>query len=255
MKKALVFAILTIFVLTAGLKADTMEITSTTSDSLELHAWLTPSPAEGKAPLVVMLPMMGHTYASFEPFIDSLQAYFDADDAGDDLGPFPHLLRLDLRGHGESVNKGDNKLSYQSMTPDQFAKMPTDVARVVKTVLEDYSEAISDIYIIGASIGANAAMMAATHLDSVQKVALLSPGIDYRGLKPADAFQAFEGDILMIVARGDVESYQSSQTLATTKNEGWVLKAYPGDLHGTTLINADDRAMNYLLEWLFGKIE
>jgi pimeloyl-ACP methyl ester carboxylesterase len=253
MRRALLLTLPALLLLTFGVSADTTQITVRTDDGLELHAWMSPSPAEGEAPLVVMLPMMGKTFRSWTTLIDSTRAYFETRDTGVGLGPFPHFLRLDLRGHGESIVMNDeDTVSYTSMGEADFAKMPSDVAAMVTQVRKDYGDRISQVYIVGASIGANAAMMSTMLLPDIEKVALLSPGVDYRGLKPMEAFKKFDGGILMMVSRGDVNSYESCQTLATSKNEGWILKAYPGDLHGTALINADGRAMTFLLNWLFG---
>lgn len=253
MRKALLFTLSAIVLLASNAMADTTHITVRTSDGLELHAWMEPSPAEGEAPLVVMLPMMGKTFRSWTTFIDSTRAYFQTHDTGTGLGPFPHFLRLDLRGHGESIVMNDeDTVSFSSMGEADFAKMPSDIAAMVTKVRKDYGDRISQVYIVGASIGANAAMMSTMILPDIDKVALLSPGVDYRGLKPMNAFRKFDGGVLMMVSRGDVNSYESCQTLATSKDKGWILKAYPGDLHGTALINADGRAMTFLLNWLFG---
>ncbi|UCD63736.1 MAG: alpha/beta fold hydrolase [Candidatus Zixiibacteriota bacterium] len=227
------------------------EITMTTTDGLELHAWLTESPV-GKAPLFVLLPMMGHTHTSYNPFIKALYERFKTKDSTRTLQTLPHILSLDLRGHGASTRLQSATISRQEMEPEDFAHYPSDVAAMIEKVAAENEAAIDRNYIviIGASIGANTAIMAAEQVSGVRQVVMLSPGESYRGLEPAASLVNFSGQALILAAKEDSYSRTSSEKLAGLNKKLATLKIYEGSYHGTDLIDADKHAMKDLLDWL-----
>ncbi len=234
------------------------EQTCITSDGLLLHAWLGVSsgsnkPSPGKHPLFLLLPMMGKSHDSYKSFINEL-SYFLQSDTLYQKQPLPYLLSFDLRGHGKSTSLNNNTISYRSMSHEDFAKMPQDVAEMTRQVIADTSLHIdtNNIVAIGASIGANTAIMLTRLLPGITKVVMLSPGIDYRGLRPAQALKAFTGRSLIFVSKRDTYSASSSQKLSAV-NRRCQLNVFDGKNHGTNIINNNSEAMNKLLRWLFMK--
>ncbi|MBD3402735.1 hypothetical protein GF420_07555 [candidate division GN15 bacterium] len=223
-----------------------------TDDSLRLHAELTTVDTTEAAPLLVMLPMRGYNGQSYDTFITAALRYLTADTSVSDM-PAPHMLAVDLRGHGESTQRTGESVHYGTMTAAEYTKMPSDVARLLRRVIADTTIRIdtSRIMIVGASIGANTAIMATQHLPGVRRAVMLSPGKEYHSLAPAEAFKDFEGEAMLVTSRGDGYSFESSNELAATKESGWMLKAYPGREHGTSLLYSDKRVMFDVLEWLF----
>jgi len=231
----------------------TREITIVTSDSLRLTAWFTPSPDSGRVPLIATLPMLGQTHESYLPFIDSLKKYLETDTALSGQ-VVPHLLNFDLRGHGRSILKGTDTLTFENMSEAEFAKIPDDISLMLEKVINDYHDRLdtSRITIVGASIGANAAVMTATSIPYISRAVMLSPGTDYRSLKPADAFKNFTGKTFLATSRADRYSYETVQRLAALKKKDWILKIYPRDSHGTDLLKYDI-AMRDVIKWIFEK--
>ena len=227
------------------------EITVTTSDSLRLTAWFSPSPDSGRAPLIVMLHMLNKTHESYFPFIDSLKAFFEKDTLAEGK-MFPHLLNLDLRGHGRSIIRAGDSLHFGSMGDENFYRIPEDAVVMIKEVLDNYHEIIdtSRITVIGASIGANSAIMLTEFIPYVNKVVMLSPGLDYHSLKPSDAFRDFAGKTFIVTTRGDKYSHETVQRLAALKQKNWLLKIYPRGGHGTDIINQYRIAMNDMINWI-----
>jgi len=260
MKKTLLFvaALLWISSIAVGGETETVKtkihgtnIKVTTADNLVLQGWLTPSP-HGEGPLWVLLPMMGHTHTSYNPFIKALYERFKTPDSTRTLKTIPHILALDLRGHGESTKLGDVTITYRDMEPEDFAPFPEDVALMVSTVLKDKSLKIDPgkTVIIGASIGANTSVMAAQLIKGVAGAVMLSPGESYRLLEPADALTAFGGKALILAAADDVYSKTSSEKLAALKPKNCTLKIFAGPYHGTDLIDNDAEAMKLMIDWL-----
>ncbi|MDH4157615.1 MAG: alpha/beta hydrolase [candidate division Zixibacteria bacterium] len=233
-----------------GQTARASKIQFTMPDGLVQTAWFLPSPAAGEPPLLVLLHMMGHDHGSYDPFIESLQNYVKSDSARQCL--MPHILNFDLRGHGESVRAGDREIPYHKMADSDFVRIPEDIRLTVAYLLADTGYGINagGIMIIGASIGANSAILTSELLPNVRKVAMLSPGEDYRGLRPASAMKNFHRDMLICVARMDDYSRTSSESLMLLDPKNCRLRVYEGGEHGTDIINNNPRAMQDLLTWL-----
>ncbi len=220
-------------------------------DGLVQTAWFLPSPAGDEAPLLVLLHMMGHDHHSFDPLIEALQKYVKADSARERL--MPHILNFDLRGHGESASANHREVPYHKMDDSGFARIPGDVKLTVEYLLADTGYGINNdsLTIIGASIGANSAMLITELLPNVKKVAMLSPGEDYRGLKPAPAVKNFQRDMLIYATKMDDYSRTSSESLMLLDPKHCRLRVYGGEEHGTDIINNHPQAMRDLLTWLY----
>lgn len=231
---------------------DAREFIVKTADGLELHAWMTPSSTEQPAPLYVLLPMMAHTHESYDPFVKALYERIGQADSTRVPLAAPHILRLDLRGHGKSVRRNDSAVSFRSLSPQEFRKYPSDIEAMLERVLADKSARIDrdKIVVIGASIGANSAIMLTGLVNDITKVVMLSPGENYRSLEPAKAVKGFQNDILILVGEQDNYSGRSSEKLAALNKKRCRLKVYPGPDHGTDIINNNAQAMAELIDWL-----
>lgn len=228
------------------------KMTLITTDSLKEVAWFTPTTVKEPAPLLIMLHMLGADHTSFDSFIEAMRQYVDTSSSRPLM---PNLLTFDLRGHGESTHKGDTSLSYTGMSNGEFEHIPKDVYEMTRQVIADYPDIIdtSRIIVIGASIGANSAMLLTQYMPYINEVIAISPGEDYRGLKPAEAFKAFNGMTYIMTGSDDAYSNHSSQAIARLKMENWLLKIYPTAKHGTDIIKSDPRPVQIILEWIFGK--
>lgn len=231
-----------------------VEMVFLAEDGLAIHGWFKESPA-GQASLVVGLPMRRSTHESYAPLFEAIEARLAADTMVP--RPVPHLLALDLRGHGKSIYRNGDTILVETMPTSDYLAIPYDVALVVDSLVAALGDRIdtANIIVVGASIGANAAIMATQHTDAIDKVVLLSPGTDYRGMEPAESFREFAGETLIVATRGDSYSFNSSQQLMKEKMSGWLLKAYGGSAHGTDLIKIDKTAMQDVLDWMFAKSE
>lgn len=223
----------------------------TTSDGLTLSAWFASPESDKKAPLVLLLHMLSKTHDSYAPFLDALHKYIQADSTNKNK-TLPYILNFDLRGHGKSTTIGDSTFHYRDMSKADFKKIPNDVSRMVLHILADSSLNVDsdNIMIIGASIGANSAVMLTELLPGVSKVIMLSPGENYRGLKPSSAVKSFKGIMLIYTGTEDEYSAISSQKLVDLNKKNCTLRTFKGKDHGTHIINNDPKAMQQLLEWL-----
>ncbi|MCI0406049.1 MAG: alpha/beta fold hydrolase, partial [candidate division Zixibacteria bacterium] len=139
-------------------------------------------------PIVILLPMMANDRKSWGIFPKKLSAAGYA------------VLALDQRGHGESVWQGKKKRSFLKFANSDFAKMVTDLDAVLAVLSKQKKVDVTRAAIYGASIGANVALVYGSQHPEVKAVALLSPGLDYKGITLADAAVAYGNRPALIIA-------------------------------------------------------
>src|SRR5213079_1745706 len=89
--------------------------------------------------------------------------------------------------------------------------------RAAKAFLRERPEVIPNAFgIAGASIGANMAVIDAGDDPAVQSIALLSPGLEYRGLRTEAAMKKFGArPALLVSSTKDPYAWRSVRELAT----------------------------------------
>lgn len=178
------------------------------------------------SPAIILLHMLGRTRTDWDSVAKWLQ------------GKGYTVMTLDLRGHGQSTG------NWEEFTPEDFNKMTLDVA-AVKSVLQHQKADVTRLAIIGASIGANIALNYAVKDSDVKTVILLSPGLEYRGIK-LDV--QFNKPFLVVASSEDKYSAQSSQQVAN-KNSYAKLVMYKNAGHGTNMFGKTELAPT-MLDWL-----
>lgn len=149
-----------------------------------------------------------------------------------------HVVAIDFRGHGKSAKP----LPFDSFSTSDFSKIPLDARAAV-----DYAFSSGDkrVVVVGASIGANAALQEAADDNRVKRIILLSPGLNYRGLEAGVASKSFEGSALLAASKGDSYSHQSAKRLSELSSN-YELIEFDGSLHGTALLpQASQRILGY----------
>ncbi len=170
--------------------------------------------------------MLGGSKADWETFAKELQKQGYA------------VLALDLRGYGSSAK------------PEDWAKAPDDVkaAWQVLTARPEVDRFRSAI--VGASIGANLALIVGGGDTNVTAVVALSPGLDFHGLAPSSAMPGFaERPVLLVASRDDAYSFSSLESLDKLSISSETLKLETAG-HGTAMLTGDATLSGKLIEWL-----
>lgn len=182
-------------------------------------------PAAGGAPGVILLHMLGRSRADWDAFARELQTYGIA------------ALALDLRGHGASAGPAD------------WAKAPGDVRAAWEALATRPDVDRSATALVGASIGANLALIAGANNPDVAGVIALSPGQDYQGVQPGPALPNFGArPVFLIASQDDAYSFDSVKQLAgqIAQGETYYFQAAG---HGTEMFR-DPALQPLLLDWL-----
>ena len=150
-----------------------------TEDKVEIKGNLyTPSnPSLKQNRSVLLLHMMTSTKESFSGFAGKLR----------DLNYF--VLAIDLRGHGESINQEGMILDSNIFEQKDHQKSIKDVKAAVSFLRK---KNIPPFAIVGASIGANLALLYQSSDNQISKTVLLSAGLDYRGIAAEPLVKKFE---------------------------------------------------------------
>lgn len=135
------------------------------------------------------------------------------------------VLTFDFRGYGAST--GDK----------QFDRIDTDLAAAIDYMRQEL--AIDEVFLVGASMGGTAALVAAARVDVAGVVSISSPG----QFPPLDATETV-ADVaepkLFITAEDDVPAFRSQAEfweLAVEPKEQYV---YKGNAHGTAIFDTAD---------------
>src|SRR5262245_41377915 len=202
-------------------------VTIRTEDGVMLSGtWYEPS--NRPAPAVIFVHMYQRSRRDWEGTASQLAA------AG--IG----ALTFDLRGHGESVGAAGKDL----------AAMVQDV-KAARRFLATRSDAVqSRLGIAGASLGANLAVLAAADDPAVVSLALLSPSLDYRGLRIEAPMKKYGARPVLLVA-SDEDSYAARTARELQKAGGGkretLMLSQAG--HGTMMLGRNPELATSLVDW------
>jgi pimeloyl-ACP methyl ester carboxylesterase len=162
-------------------------------------------------------------------------------------------LAIDLRGHGESLAGPEGSTRWPSFGNDRgrWIGLEHDVAAAVHYLRQ---RAVTlNIVVVGSSIGGTAATLyAAREGAPVQGLALLSPGVSYRGIDLRAPLQRYlsrptdsglrSGFAIAFAASGDLDSADSTRALESLFNAAdagaprFSARRFDGtDAHGVSL--------------------
>jgi alpha-beta hydrolase superfamily lysophospholipase len=208
--------------------AAAVQVTLHTSDGVTLSAsWLAPPTP---APAVLLVHSLSRTHADWDAVAARLNT------AG--LG----VLALDLRGHGASGG---------TYSIGMFQPLVTDVQAGLAWLKSRPEVMVARLGIAGLNLGATVAVIAAAGDSAVKSVALLSPAVEFRGLRCDAAMRTFAARSgAAFLAAGALDPYgaRSAKQLAAvtpglrelrlvdnTAANGRALLADPADIGGAVV--------------------
>jgi dienelactone hydrolase len=150
-------------------------------------------------------------------------------------------LAIDLRGHGAS---GGSSADLLALTQDVRAAASWLAAR--QGVRPDA------IGIVGASLGASLALLAAAEQPSIRAVAAVSPSLDYRGVRVnAEVMKKLGGRPIWFAASNDDPfALRTIRELDSPPTASREQRLSSTRAHGTNLLAADRDLARALVDWL-----
>jgi pyridoxine 5-phosphate synthase len=185
--------------------------------------------ASRPAPAVLLVHMLSRTKSDWGSLPDRIR------DAG------ITALTIDLRGHGQSAGAASD---FQAMVRDVRA-----AAQWLSTRPNVRGDAIA---IVGASLGASLAQLAAVESPQVRYLALLSPSLDYRGLRTDTALVKRLGSRSIWLAASDQDplALRTLRDIAGEPSGPREQHVSTVVAHGTALLDKDADLGRALVDWL-----
>jgi alpha-beta hydrolase superfamily lysophospholipase len=213
------------------LSASGRPVTFPSTDGVSLSAMLyEASPRPG--PAVVLVHMLGRSKDEWAGIAERLQ------ESG------VTALAVDLRGHGQSGGNGS-----------ELPAMVGDVRAALAWLSSRPSVQPSALAVIGASLGANLAALAASDTPQVRVVVLVSPSLDYRGVRLDAGVMRKLADraVWMAASTEDPYALRSIRELLS-ENAVHQQRLSPVRGHGMALLAADQDLAAALVDWLKARL-
>ena len=194
-----------------------------TDDGRLVNALFTEA-TERQAPAVVLVPMLGRSKDDWNTLAQRFA----------DIGI--NALAIDLPS--------------TSPPPDGFGRWHLDVSAAIGFLVSRPEIRPSAIGVLGASLGANLAVVEAASDPRVRALALVSPSLDYRGVRIEAPFRNYGSrPTLLVASLGDPYAARTVRTLVgeapTTHEVQWSEVT----AHGTLLLAADQMLAGRVVDW------
>jgi pimeloyl-ACP methyl ester carboxylesterase len=171
-------------------------------------------------------------------------------------------LAIDLRGHGESTHTADGRtLDYHQFTDADHQGSREDVRAALKFLVSKGARD-EQMLLVGASIGANLAFDALAGSRALRGAVLLSPGLDYRGVKTDTLVQkiAPASALYLAASREDEYSFMTVRELARMIGErqpplDLVVKELIEAKHGTAMFEREPAFMEEVAQWVAVRLQ
>jgi alpha/beta superfamily hydrolase len=132
-------------------------------------------------------------------------------------------LTFDFRGYGETGGEED------------FDKLDDDVLEAIEYLRNDKGK--DQVFLIGASMGGTAALVAAAE-QPVDGVIAISPPAEFEGLDAVDAVSSITAPKLFVASEDDEEAI-GFQDLLDAASQPVDSETYTGNAHGTNLLQSE----------------
>lgn len=184
------------------------------------------------APAVVLVHMLGRSKDEWIQLAERLQ----------DNGVT--ALAIDLRGHGHSAGNGG-----------ELPLMVGDVHAAITWLSGRPAVRAASLGLVGASLGANLAALAAADEPAVHVLALVSPSLDYRGLRLDSALMRKMTDRSVWLAASTEDPY-ALRTIRDLVADNASFEQHFSAIraHGTPLLSADSTLFRALVDWLKARL-
>ena len=181
------------------------------------------------SPGVVLVHMLSRNKADWHALPDRIR------DAG------ISALTIDLRGHGGS-----------SGASSDLTAMVQDVRAAAQWLASRPNVRPDRIAIVGASLGASLALLAAADSQLVRAVGAVSPALDYRGLRTDVALVKRIGarPLWLAASTEDPLALRTVRDFAAESSGPREQHLSSVPAHGTRLLERDDDAARALVDWL-----
>jgi pimeloyl-ACP methyl ester carboxylesterase len=235
------------FFMSGTARGETVRFRSSGADPVQLAGDYS-APSSPRKPFLVLLHGLGSSRGEWQPLVHLARARGWG------------TLAYDLRGHGESRTAASGRtVDYSDARFGRDAAFwrafPDDLLRVMDD-LQARGFPPGRLVLAGASLGANVCLLAAEQSEPAALV-LMSPGMDYAGLRPEAAMTRVRAPVLLVASRPDSYAFSSAERLAELargRAEFFALdRGGPRGPHGVQMFDGD--LEKRILDWTEKSLE
>ncbi len=151
------------------------------------------------------------------------------------------VLTVDLRGHGANVTSE----APAALTGADWSAMVEDVRAGVGELRKRGAQKVA---LVGAELGANLALLVAADDPGIASVALLSPGLDYKGIPTGEAAKRYGArPVLYVASKDDAYGLRSATALDSVATGPHTLHVFEAAGKGTKMFNREPTLESQLL--------
>jgi len=192
-------------------------------------------PHDGGTPVVLLLHQLYTRRSSWNPIINPL------------LESGFRVLAVDLRGYGASSGAGINWTHAQD-----------DTQAWLRWLYGQPGVRHDAVFIAGASMGANLALVGCTQADLCNGAVALSPGRSYFGVQVDDAIISGKPALIVYADRDYRPRRDMPELLELAAENGTQeiinVLTYPGRAHGVDLFRMEDDLLPQVIGWMAARI-
>ena len=161
-------------------------------------------------------------------------------------------LIFDLRGHGQSLMKGDEELDREVFMEEDFWAMTLDVQAAIDTLRKHVKTDV--LHLMGADLGGSLALLHANNDPAVTTVAMISPGLGYDDVNIVGQAEKFDRPLLLVYSVEDSYSRKSAEVLGGKARGPAHTEVYYGVGHGTKMMSREPAVEQFLQAWFLGTV-
>lgn len=160
------------------------------------------------------------------------------------------VLTYDMRGHGDSATRNGKSSPFNRFESEDWNRAVADIGLAKRQILANGASP-ENLFIVGASIGANMTVQYADADPEIQAVVLLSPGVKYKNLDIENTVKDNRRlPMLLMAAEGDRYSADSIDKMKIWSPAYAESRMYSGTSHGIDLLLRSERIFEDIFGWL-----
>ncbi len=165
-----------------------------------------------------------------------------------------NVLALDLRGHGKSVYKTNLKYyTRMKFEKKDWSKNPLDVIQAVDYISKTFLFVdTKTIYMVGADLGANSAVLSANIMkDKPRRLILISPFTNFKGLDIANVVPRIQNIPTFILAsRADTFSFGQADIISRLVKSQMKFNIYKQGGSGQLLLKRNPSSYKEIIKFI-----
>ena len=162
---------------------------------------------------------------------------------------------FDLRGHGDSLMRGDEELDREIFMDEDFTAMALDLSAALDILRSQRGVDPAKVHLAGSDLGGSLCLLRALDDQGVRSVAMLSPGLGYDGVNVMGKVGGLGyRPLLLVFSVEDGYARKSVEVLGKEARGPVHVETYYGVGHGSKMLAREPRLEVLMTSWFLGTV-